>query len=164
MSIRNLHALFNPRSIALIGASTREASVGGVISRNLVQAGFKGRIMPVNPHHDTILGLPVFADVAHLPETPDLAVIATPPDTVPPLLRELGERGTRAAVVITAGFGELGERGRALQQAALDAARPFLLRLVGPNCVGIMVPGIGLDASFSHLAPPQGEIAFVSQS
>src|SRR5207344_515101 len=94
----------------------------------------------------------------------DLAVVATPPDTVPGLVAELGARGTRAAVVITAGFGELGVRGRALQQAALAAARPYLLRLVGPNCVGIMVPGLGLDASFSHLAPRNGDLAFVSQS
>ena len=102
--------------------------------------------------------------MASLPRIPDLAVIVTPPATVPGLIAELGARGTKAAVVITAGFGELGADGRALQQAALDAARPHLLRLVGPNCVGIMVPGIGLDASFSHLAPPPGDIAFVSQS
>ena len=164
MSVRNLERVFTPRSIALIGASTRPASVGGVLSRNLLRAGFKGRIMPVNPHHDTIGGLPVFPDVAHLPEVPDLAVIATPPDTVPGLLRELGARGTRAAVVISAGFAELGERGRALQKEALEAARPNLLRIVGPNCVGVMVPGIGLDASFSHLAPLPGDLAFVSQS
>jgi acetyltransferase len=164
MSIRNLEALFAPRVVALIGASDRPATIGGVLTRNLLRAGFKGRIFPVNPHHETILGLPVFADVAQLPETPDLAVIATPPDTVPGLLRDLGARGARAAVVITAGFGELGERGRALQQQALEAARPHLLRVVGPNCVGVMVPSIGLDASFSHLAPQPGDLAFVSQS
>jgi acetyltransferase len=107
---------------------------------------------------------PVYGDVASLPQPADLAVIATPPDTVPDLIAALGATGTRAAVVITAGFGELGEHGRALQQATLDAARPYLLRLVGPNCVGIIVPGIGLDASFSHLAPPPGGVAFVSQS
>jgi acetyltransferase len=83
---------------------------------------------------------------------------------VPALIAELGERGTRAAVVITAGFDKLGERGSALQQAALDAARPHLLRIVGPNCLGIIVPRLGLDASFSHLAPLPGDIAFLSQS
>ena len=164
MSVRNLDAVFRPRSIAVIGASTNASTVGGVLSRNIVRAGFKGRIMPVNPHHDLIEGLPVYADIAHLPEVPDLAVIATPPQTVPGLLGELGARGTRAAVVISAGFGELGARGRALQQEALEAARPHLLRLVGPNCVGVMVPGIGLDASFSHIAPQAGDLAFVSQS
>ncbi|HUK61313.1 MAG TPA: bifunctional acetate--CoA ligase family protein/GNAT family N-acetyltransferase [Stellaceae bacterium] len=164
MSVRNLDAVFRPHSIALVGASTHTATVGGVLSRNLVRAGFKGRIMPVNPHYDTILDLPVFPDVAHLPETPDLAVIATPPETVPGLLRELGARGTRGAVVISAGFAELGERGRALQKEALEAAEPHLMRLVGPNCVGVMVPAVGLDASFSHIAPMSGDLAFVSQS
>ena len=102
--------------------------------------------------------------MAALPRPPDLAVIVTPPNTVPGLVAALGACGTKAAVIITAGFGERGEAGHALQQATLDAAHPYLLRLVGPNCVGVMVPEIGLDASFSHLAPPSGDIAFVSQS
>lgn len=102
--------------------------------------------------------------MAHLPEAPDLAVIATPAATVPGLLGELGARGTRAAVVITAGFAELGEAGLALQRQALEAARPHLLRIVGPNSVGVMVPGWGLDASVAHIAPPKGDLAFVSQS
>ena len=120
--------------------------------------------MLVNPHHQAIDGLSVHPTVASLPHAPDLAVIVTPPETVPRLIGELGERGTRAAVVITAGFGELGEQGRSLQQATLDAAKPHLLRIVGPNCVGIMVPRLGLDATFSHLAAPAGDIAFLSQS
>jgi acetyltransferase len=164
MSIRNFAKLFQPETVALIGASERPGAVGTFLARNLRRAGFKGELQLVNPHLGTLDGMPVHRDIASLPRPADLAIIATPPDTVPGLIAELGARGTRAAVVITAGFGELGERGRALQQAALDAARPYLLRLVGPNCVGIMVPGIGLDASFSHLAPPPGEIAFVSQS
>ena len=164
MSVRNFDKLFHPASVALIGASDRPGSVGMVVARNLRRAGYTGELLLVNPHRQALDGMPVYPDIASLPSPPDLAVIATPPDTVPGLIAELGARGTRAAVVITAGFGELGERGRALQQAALDAARPYLLRLVGPNCVGILVPGIGLDASFSHLAPPAGEIAFVSQS
>ena len=164
MSIRNLDRLFAPASVAVIGASATPGTVGGVLARNIVRAGFKGRIMPVNPHHTMIEGLTVYPDVAALPETPDLAVIATPPATVPELLAALGARGTRAAVVITAGFAELGEEGRALQRRALEAARPHLLRIVGPNCVGVMVPGIGLDASFSHIAPRAGDLAFVSQS
>jgi acetyltransferase len=164
MSIRNLQKLFNPASVALIGASERPGSVGAVIARNLRRAGFHGELMFVNPHLSMLDGQRVYPDVASLPRPPELAVIATPPDTVPGLVTALGAKGTRAAVVITAGFGELGARGKALQKAALDAARPHLLRLVGPNCVGILVPGIGLDASFSHLAPPPGEVAFVSQS
>ena len=164
MSIRNFDKLFRPRSVALIGASERPGSVGAVVLRNLRRGGFHSELMLVNPHHETLDGLPVYPNVAALPSTPDLAVIATPPATVPGLIAELGAGVTKAAVVITAGFSELGEEGRALQQAALDAARPHLLRLVGPNCVGILVPSIGLDASFSHVAPPPGDIAFVSQS
>jgi acetyltransferase len=164
MSIRNFDKLFQPETVALIGASDRPGSVGAVVARNLRRAGFRGELLLVNPHHQMLDGMPVYPDIASLPRPADLAIIATPPDTVPSLIAELGARGTRASVVITAGFGERGEHGRALQQAALDAARPYLLRLVGPNCVGIMVPGIGLDASFSHLAPPPGDIAFVSQS
>src|SRR5579884_4126593 len=164
MSVRNLDRLFRPKSVALIGATDRPGSVGGVILRNLAQAGFDGRLMLVNRHHQTLAGLPVHSDIASLPEPPDLAVIVTPPETVPELIANLGARGTRAAVVITAGFGELGAAGRALQQAMLDAALPHLLRVVGPNCVGIMVPPVRLDASFSHLAPPPGDLAFVSQS
>ena len=164
MSIRNLDTLFHPESVALIGASERAGSVGQVILRNLRRAGFEGELLLVNPHLSTLDETPVYPDVGSLPRAPDLAVIATPPSTVPGLIAELGARGTRAAVVITAGFGELGPQGCALQQQALDAARPYLLRLIGPNCVGIMVPGIGLDASFSHLMPPPGKLAFVSQS
>ena len=164
MSVRNLEGVFAPASIALIGATDRAGSVGSVLMRNLLRAGFPGELALVSPHHREIGGRPVYPDVASLPEAPSLAVIATPAAAVPALLGDLGARGTKAAIVITAGFGERGAEGKALQQAALDAARPHLLRLVGPNCVGVMVPGIGLDASFSHVAPQPGPIAFVSQS
>jgi len=164
MSIRYLDKLFAPRSVGLIGATDREGTVGAVTLRNLRRAGFPGELLLVNPHHQTLNGLPVYPDVESLPRAPDLAVIATPPDTVPGLIGALGARGTRAAVVITAGFGELGDAGRRLQQATLDAARPFLLRIIGPNCVGIIVPRSGLDASFAQISPPAGGLAFVSQS
>jgi acetyltransferase len=164
MSVRNLDKLFTPRSVALIGATPRLGSVGAVVARNLRRAGFAGEQMLVNPHHHAIDGLTVHPNVASLPQAPDLAIIVTPPETVPGLVGELAERGTRAAIVITAGFGEFGEQGGSLQQATLDAAKPHLLRIVGPNCVGIMVPRIGLDATFSHLAAPAGDIAFISQS
>src|SRR5271166_1116383 len=164
MSVRNLDKLLEPRSVALIGATSRPGSVGAVVARNLRRAGFAGELMLVNPHHRTIDGLAVHPNVASLPQAPDLAIIATPAETVPGLIGEIGERGTRAAIIITAGFGELGERGHTLQQATLDAARRYLLRIVGPNCVGIMVPRLKLDATFSHLAALAGNIAFLSQS
>ncbi|MDE1149068.1 MAG: bifunctional acetate--CoA ligase family protein/GNAT family N-acetyltransferase [Azospirillaceae bacterium] len=164
MTIRNLNHLFKPSSIALIGASRRPQSVGAVLARNLFSGGFDGPIMPVNPHERSIEGVLTYPDVAALPVVPDLAVICAPPATVPDLIRQLGERGTKAAVVITSGFAEMGEAGRALQQQVLDAAKPHLLRVVGPNCLGVMVPGNGLNASFVHVAPLKGDIALLAQS
>jgi acetyltransferase len=164
MSVRNLDKLLAPRSVALIGATPRPGSVGAVVARNLRRAGFAGELMLVNPHHRTIEGLDVYPNVASLPQVPDLGIIVTPAAAVPCLIGELAERGTRAAVIIAGGFGELSQQGHTLQQAALDAAKPHLLRIVGPNCLGIMVPRLGLDATFSHLAASVGDIAFLSQS
>ncbi|WP_245545115.1 acetate--CoA ligase family protein [Parvibaculum lavamentivorans] len=164
MSIRNLERMYAPRSVALVGASAREGSVGNVLLRNLLAAGLPGPVWAVNPRGGRIGEVEVYKDVASLPGTPDLAVIATPPQTVPGLISELGARGTKAAVVITAGFGELGEKGRALQAEMLEAAKPHLLRIAGPNCLGIMTPGNGLNASFGHVQPEKGNVAFVSQS
>ncbi|MDX2454098.1 bifunctional acetate--CoA ligase family protein/GNAT family N-acetyltransferase [Desulfosarcina sp.] len=165
MTVRNLKCMFNPAAVALVGASQRPGSIGTLIAKNLVNAGFKGDILPVNPKYKSIEGLPAYPDVQSLPKTPELAVIATPPDTVPGLIEDFGRRGTRSAVVITAGFGEGGsEKGERLCGRMLDAARPHLLRIVGPNCLGIMVPGVGLNASFGHVQPLRGNIAFVAQS
>ena len=165
MSVRNLSQLFNPSSVALIGASPKPTSVGAVAARNIRAAGFGGQIYLVNPRHREIDGHPCFPDVASLPEAPDLAVIATAPETVPPLIAQLGERGTKAAVVITAGFGEGGStRGEALRDAMLAAARPHLLRIVGPNCFGLMLPRVDLNASFVQIQPLPGRLAFVAQS
>ena len=165
MTIRNLEALFDPRSVALIGASPRPGSLGQLLARNMQRAGFRGRIDFVHPRAEEVEGQVSYPDVASLPEAPDLAVIATPPDAVAGIIGELGARGTRGAVVITAGFGEGGSaEGMARRQAILDAARPHLLRIVGPNGVGLVIPRIGLDASFVHLPVQDGGLAFVSQS
>ncbi|RSZ59886.1 bifunctional acetate--CoA ligase family protein/GNAT family N-acetyltransferase [Massilia atriviolacea] len=165
MSVRNLHQLFAPASVAIIGASARPHSVGATVLRNVIEGGFGGAIWPVNPKYDSLAGLRVYARVSQLPAAPDLAIICTPPATVPQLVRQLGEAGTRAAIILTAGLGAMHDaHGRSLRQAALDAARPYVLRLLGPNCVGLLVPGIGLNASFAHTAALPGKIAFVSQS
>ena len=165
MSIRNLDYLFKPGSVALVGASKQSSSVGAVLAHNLFNSGFDGPIMPVNPKHKAIEGVLTYADAGSLPVPADLAVIATPPETVPGLIADFAERGTRAAVVITAGFGEGGgDDGPTLRQAMLDAARPHTLRIVGPNCLGVMVPGAGLNASFAHIPPKRGNLAFVAQS
>ena len=164
MSVRNLDILFQPRSIALVGASKQPRSVGAVLARNLLAAGFEGPVMPVNPHEVAIAGVLSYPSIEALPLVPDLAVVATPPASVPQIVADLGARGTRAVIVITAGFGELGDDGRKLQQAMLDAAKPHTLRLVGPNCLGVLVPGHGLNASFAQAQALAGHLAFVSQS
>jgi acetyltransferase len=164
MSVRNLELLFRPASIALIGASKTPRSIGAVLAHNLFNAGFDGPIMPVNPHHQAIEGVLTYPSIEALPLTPDLAVLATPPATILQTVGQLGARGTRAVVVISAGFAELGEQGAALQQAMLAAARPGVLRIVGPNCLGVMVPGHGLNASFAQGQALEGDLAFVSQS
>lgn len=165
MSIRNLEYLFAPRSVAVIGASDKPHSVGATVLRNMVEGGFKGEIYPVNPKHDTLAGRKCYPSVTMSGAAPDLAVICTPPATVPDIIAELGAAGTRAAIVLTAGLGALRDAsGRTLKQAVLDAAQPYLLRLLGPNCVGLLVPGIGLNASFAHTGALPGKTAFVSQS
>jgi acetyltransferase len=162
MSIRSLDRVFSPRSVAIIGASPRAGSIGAILMDNL--RAFRGTLYPVNPHHRRIGTTEACPSVRDLPEAPDLAVIATPAATVPDLIAELGERGTRAAVVISAGFAERGPEGLALQQALLDAARPHQLRVIGPNCIGVIVPAVGLNATFAHRAPASGRLAFVTQS
>jgi len=165
MSIRNLEHLFHPQSVAVIGASKKLHSVGATVLHNLLEGGFAGPIMLVNPKHDALAGLKVYPTVASLPATPELAIICTPPATVPDLIGELGARGTRAAIVITAGLGIAKDaQGRTLKDAMLAAAKPHLLRILGPNCVGLIVPGLGLNASFAHTRAAPGKIAFVSQS
>ncbi len=165
MSIRNLDAVLRPKAVAVIGASTRPESVGLMIMHNLLSGGFDGPIMPVNPKHKAVVGMLCYPDVKSLPVTPDLAVICTPPATVPMLVGELGERGTKGVIVITAGFRELGNaEGRALEQAMLDAARPHLMRIIGPNCVGVLSTPSGLNASFAQIGARKGHVAFVAQS
>ncbi|MDB5841003.1 MAG: family N-acetyltransferase [Herminiimonas sp.] len=165
MSIRNLEHLFNPASVAVIGASNKPRSVGATVLRNLIEGGFKGPIYPVNPNYEMLDGLKTYAGVADLPETPQLAVICTPPGPVPGIVGELGARGCKAAIILTAGLDRIRDgQGRSLRQATLAAARPYLLRILGPNCVGLLVPRIGLNASFAHTGALPGTLAFVSQS
>jgi acetyltransferase len=164
MSSRNLEYLLTPHSVALIGASDRPGSVGATVMRNLITAGFDGPIWPVNLRHARVAGRQAFATVADLPEAPELAVICTPARTVPALIAQLGKRGTRAAVVISAGLDARREDGITFSQAMLEAARPHTLRILGPNCLGLLQPRIGLNASFAHRPALKGNLAFVAQS
>jgi acetyltransferase len=165
MTVRNLEYLFRPESVAVIGATTRSPSVGLAVMRNLLQGGFQGPIMPVNPNRTAVCGVLAYPDVASLPVTPDLAVICTPVETVPGLIAELGRRGTRAAIVLTAGLARASlADGRTVQQAMLDEARPHLLRILGPNALGLLVPAAGLNASFAHVDALPGRVALIHQS
>lgn len=164
MSNRNLEHLFNPGSVALIGASDRAHTVGATVMRNLLRGGFQGPVWPVNLRHATVAGRKAYRTIETLPAAPDLAVICTPAPSVPGLIAALGSRGTRAAVVISAGLERPAPAGGTLAAAMLQAARPFQLRILGPNCIGLLVPRIGLDASFAHVGASAGSLAFVAQS
>ncbi len=163
MTVRSLDYLFNPSAIALVGASKTPGSVGSVLARNLMSGGFDGPIMPVNPKHRAIGGVLTWPNVGALPIVPDLAVVSTPPDVVPGVIAELREKGCKAAVVITAGFGEGGDRAGAERAEKLRCAAGDM-RILGPNVLGLMVPGVGLNAGFAHKAPLRGDLAFVAQS
>ncbi|CAG9166471.1 bifunctional acetate--CoA ligase family protein/GNAT family N-acetyltransferase [Cupriavidus pinatubonensis] len=165
MTIRNLDALFRPRSVALIGATLRPHSVGATVLANLSAGAFAGQLYLVNPKYATLAGQPCYARVGALPAPPDLAVLCTPAPTIPGLIAELGAAGTRAAIVLTSGFeGPEDSAGGAMRQAILDSARPHLLRILGPNCVGLIASGIGLNASFALGTARQGKLAFATQS
>ncbi|WP_404404596.1 GNAT family N-acetyltransferase [Pelagibacterium halotolerans] len=160
MSIRNLDKAFHPSSIAVIGASERAGSVGQKLFSNILEAGFEGPVWPVNPKYDSIARRCCYAKVSQLPYAPDLAVIATPAATVPGLIEDLGAIGTRTAVVLSSGI----TTGNGLRQKMLSAAKPYLLRIIGPNTIGLMLPGQKLNASFGHIAPHAGKLALLSQS
>ena len=163
MSVRNIDAFFFPKSIALIGASRRPHRVGSVIAHNLFAGGFKGPIMPVNPHQEAIQSVVTYRDVSDLPMNPDLAVIATPAETVPAIVRSLGARGCRAAVIVSSGF-EAKCDGGTLHDLLLAAADETGMRIIGPNCLGVIAPHSGINASFAHVMPAAGRIACVMQS
>lgn len=160
MTIRNLEHAVRPASVAVIGGSVREGSVGQVVMRNVVEGGFEGQIWAVNPKYRDVQGRPCFHRVRDLPAAPDLGVVVTPAAAVPGVVSDLAEKGTRAAVVLTAGLTD----ANGLKQAMLDAAKPSVFRIIGPNSLGLLVPPAKLNASFAHIAPASGNIALLSQS
>lgn len=160
MTIRNLEFAVHPKSVAVFGASTRRGAVGRVVVENIVNGGFVGEIWPVNPKYNEVASRRCYPSTQALPGAPDLAVIVTPPQTVAKIVADLGARGTRAAVVISAGL--TSENG--LRQAILDAAKPNVFRIIGPNTVGLMLPPMRLNAGFAHMAANPGNIALLSQS
>lgn len=165
MTTRNLEALFNPSAIALIGASNQPGSIGATLARNLFEAGFQGPILTVNPKERAIRSSLNYASIADLPIAVDLAVLACPPDELVRTLSDLGAKGCRAAVIVNPGFCEQHKIAcRALRQDLLDAARPHMMRLVGPESLGFISTATRINASFAPLMPRTGDVAFLSQS
>ena len=158
MSIRNLDALLEPRSVAVVGASDRPGSVGRTVWRNLCNGGFAGTLTPINPGHRELDGVGVLARCKDMASAPDLAIVCTPKETLIEVVSELAALGTRAAIILTAGA------DAALKQSLRDIARPSTMRLLGPNCLGLLSPVQGLNASFAHTDALKGDVAFVSQS
>lgn len=155
---------FEAKSVALIGASDREGSLGTVVMRNLTTTGFKGPIFAVNPSHERVGGQRCYSNLAQIHEPVDLAIIVTPAAAVADVLKDCGAKGVMAAIVLSAGFGETGEEGKYLERAVLEIARQHGIRFLGPNCLGLMRPASGLNATFSHAMAKAGHIALVSQS
>lgn len=165
MPIKKLNSIFRPKRIALIGVSNNPDSVGGITLRNLVGGGYNGVVYPVNPKREAVFGIPCYPDVKSLPKTPDLAVIMTAAKYVPQLVRECGESGINGLIIMSAGFKESGTEGKALEiQVKAEKAKFPDMRVIGPNCLGILVPGLNMNVSFAAGMPKKGHVAFISQS
>ncbi len=159
-----LDCIFRPRSVAVIGASEREGSVGRTLLWNLIRSPFGGTVFPVNPQRHSVLGIKSYRDIASVPEIVDLVIIATPAASVPQVIRECVAVGVKGAIIISAGFKEIGEQGAALEQEVLAEARKGGMRIIGPNCLGLMNPLAGLNATFAGTSARSGNVAFISQS
>jgi len=165
MPLRILDRIFNPRRIALIGVTINPNSVGGKVLGNLIGGGFRGVVYPVNPDSEAVLGIQCYPDIKNLPKTPDLAVICSPAEKVPDQVRECGEAGILGLVIMSAGFKETGEAGEKLEDRIREEASKFDgMRIIGPNCLGFIVPGSRLNVSFASGMPKAGNVAFISQS
>ena len=160
----DMHAFFHPQQIAIIGASANPSKIGHSVISNLVQAGYEGDVYPVNPKETEILGHPVTRDIADLPRGLDMAVLTVPRDPVVPAMRQLAELGTKAVVIITAGFKEVGREGFYLEQELQEIAEEHDIALLGPNCLGLINSGAGVNVTFAAGSPASGNVAFFSQS
>jgi len=165
VSVRNLNSLFDPTHVAVVGAGGDRAQLGHIVLRNLVDAGFEGVIYPINPGRESVGGVQAYASVSQTPARPELVIVCTPGASVPEIVRECGEAGIPAVAVLSAGFRETGAEGAELERrVGEELARHDGLRLLGPNCLGLIVPRLGLNASFAGAMPADGHLAFVSQS
>lgn len=161
---RSLQPIFSPKTVAVIGATEKTGSVGRTVLWNLISSPFGGTVFPVNPKRENILGIKAYPSIKDIPDPVDLAVIVTPAPTVPKIITDCVERGVRGAIVISAGFKEIGPEGVRLEERILQEARRGQMRVVGPNCLGVMNPLTGLNATFATAAAQPGNVAFISQS
>ncbi|WP_332675270.1 bifunctional acetate--CoA ligase family protein/GNAT family N-acetyltransferase [Aromatoleum sp.] len=159
-----LSPLLEPKSVGVIGASERESTLGNVVIRNMLNAGFRGRLFAVNPKHEAVLGVPCYKSVEDVPHRLDLVVIAVRADHVLSIVESCGRAGVKAIIIMSAGFSETGPRGALLERHVVEAARRYRIRLLGPNCLGIMRPVLGLNATFAHVSAIKGTIGLISQS
>jgi acetyltransferase len=165
MAVKTLQKIFRPQRIAIIGVSNDPNSVGGITLKNLVGGGFQGVVYPINPKHEAVMGIPCYKDVKSLPKVPDLAVICTNAKTVPGIVRECGEAGILGIIIMSAGFKETGAEGKKLEEEVMAEVDKFTgMRVIGPNCLGIIVPGYNMNISFASGTAKKGHIAFISQS
>ncbi len=164
MGIQNLNRIFNPKRIAVIGASDRKGSIGAKIFSNLISAGYDGTVFPVNPFRQTVQGLTAYPSISKIPCKIDLAVIATPVHIVPQVAEECGKAGVAGIVIISAGFKETGEDGASLEKQLLEYQKKYGMRIIGPNSFGVIRPKINLYATFADKQASPGKIAFISQS
>lgn len=162
--MEKIKPFFNPSSVALIGSTEKEKAVGRVILENLLEAKDKCRIYSVNPKREKIFDMKCYPDIASIPEIPDLAVIATPAQTVPDIVEECGKAGVRAITIISSGFKEIGTEGKARENRIMDIARQYNIRIMGPNCMGTIRPSANLNTTFAKKMPKPGYVAFLSQS
>ncbi|MGB6281839.1 MAG: acetate--CoA ligase family protein, partial [Syntrophobacteria bacterium] len=164
MGLYNLDKIFEPESIAVVGASEKEGSIGSVHVQNLIQGGYQGKIFPVNPHYTSTHGLKAYPSISRIDHAVDLAIIAIPISSVPSVIRECAQVRVGGAIVVSAGGKETGPQGREIEDRIRREAETGGLRIIGPNCLGIICPGRKLNASFAAHMPQSGKVAFISQS
>ena len=164
MNTHYLASLFTPSSVALFGASDRPDSVGGIVLRNLLTAGYGGRVYAINPAREEVQGQKAYSALEEIPGPVDLAVVATPAATIPAIVEACGEHDVRMMLILSAGFRETGPEGLQLEERVTQLARRHGIRLMGPNCLGIILPDHGLNITFGHNNARAGNLALVSQS
>ncbi|HNV91776.1 MAG TPA: CoA-binding protein, partial [Thauera aminoaromatica] len=159
-----LTPLLEPRSVGIIGASEREASLGSVLMRNMLEAGYKGKLFAINPKHEKVHGVACYKSVEDVPQRLDLVVMAIRAEKTPALMEACGRAGVKAVILLSGGFSESGARGALLERQVVEAAHRHRIRLLGPNCLGVMRPQLGVNATFAHASALKGSIGLISQS